>query len=98
MTTTITATSAPTHVLKAAIGHGEAIALAETAYARFADSVEALGDDDWQRPTDCTGWTVRHLVGHVVGLMRAAPPGPLTPSAPKPVVPPMHPAAAHIAH
>lgn len=50
----------------------EAIELARTAYGTFADVVEQLGDDDWGRPTDCEGWTVRDLVGHVVGAMRAA--------------------------
>jgi uncharacterized protein (TIGR03083 family) len=54
------------------IGHREAMTLAVTAYARFADVVEALTDEDWQRPTDCTGWTVRDMVGHMVGAMRSA--------------------------
>ena len=26
----------------------------------------------WARPTDCAGWTVRDLAGHVVGAMRSA--------------------------
>ncbi|HTH07305.1 MAG TPA: maleylpyruvate isomerase family mycothiol-dependent enzyme [Ilumatobacteraceae bacterium] len=72
MTTTTTAASSPSHVLKASIGHDEAITLAETAYSRFAGAVAALDESDWAHPTDCTGWTVRHLVGHVVGAMRAA--------------------------
>lgn len=50
----------------------EAMRLAETAYARFAEAVEGLTPEDWSRPTDCTGWKVRDLVGHVVGSMRAA--------------------------
>lgn len=54
------------------IDRREAMGLAETAYARFADVVEGLGPDDWSRPTDCEGWTVRDLVGHVVGAMRSA--------------------------
>lgn len=29
--------------------------------------VAAVGDADWDRPTPCTGWTVRDLVNHVVG-------------------------------
>ncbi len=33
---------------------------------------EGLAEDDWARPTDCEGWTVRDLVGHVVGAMRSA--------------------------
>lgn len=54
------------------ITHGESTALAETAYARFADVVEALEPAHWDRPTDCEGWTVRDMVGHVVGAMRSA--------------------------
>lgn len=54
------------------ISHGEGIQLAEEAYARFAEVVESLADADWGRETDCAGWTVRHLVGHMVGAMRSA--------------------------
>ena len=72
MTTTISAPTSPSHVVRAAIPHAEAITLAETAYSRFAGAVAALDDGDWERATDRTGWTVRHLVGHVVGAMRAA--------------------------
>jgi uncharacterized protein (TIGR03083 family) len=54
------------------IEHREAMVLAETAYGRFADVVEALADEDWARPTDCEGWSVRDLVGHMVGAMRSA--------------------------
>jgi len=50
----------------------EAMALARVAYDRFADVVEQLGSDDWGRPTDCEGWTVRDLVGHVLGALRSA--------------------------
>lgn len=28
--------------------------------------LQALGDDDWTRPTDCTEWDVRALVAHLV--------------------------------
>jgi uncharacterized protein (TIGR03083 family) len=54
------------------IRHREAMGLARTAYERFAAVVETLSDEDWSRSTDCDGWTVRDLVGHVVGAMRAA--------------------------
>jgi uncharacterized protein (TIGR03083 family) len=66
MTTETDATTVPP------IEHREAMALAETAYGRFAAVVDRLADDDWARPTDCEGWTVRDLVGHVVGAMRSA--------------------------
>ncbi|HSL56776.1 MAG TPA: maleylpyruvate isomerase family mycothiol-dependent enzyme [Acidimicrobiales bacterium] len=66
MTTTDTPTAVPP------IHHREAMHLAETAYDRIATVVEQLGDDDWRRPTDCEGWTVRDLVGHLVGAMESA--------------------------
>lgn len=50
----------------------ERMALAHTAYDRLADLVQTIGHDDWNRPTDCEGWTVRHLVGHLAGAMRSA--------------------------
>lgn len=46
--------------------------LARTAYARFADVASSVDDAQWSLPTDCEGWTVRDLVGHVVGAMRSA--------------------------
>ena len=54
------------------IGHAEAEGLAETAYARFADSLAQLTPDSWELPTDCVGWNVRDLAGHLVGAMRSA--------------------------
>lgn len=45
---------------------------AETAYRRFADIAGTVRDGEWDRPTDCDLWTVRDLVGHVVGAMRSA--------------------------
>jgi uncharacterized protein (TIGR03086 family) len=45
---------------------------------RIARAVDATGqlvaavrDDEWAIPTGCTGWTVRDLVGHLVGGNRA---------------------------
>ena len=32
--------------------------------------VDDLRADDWQRPTDCTGWTVRDMLGHLLGMMK----------------------------
>ena len=34
----------------------------------FLEVVATLGEDDWDRPTGCPGWTVRDVVAHVVGL------------------------------
>jgi uncharacterized protein (TIGR03083 family) len=46
----------------------EATALAEAEIARFADALEALGPDDWTRPTANTLWDVRAMAGHVLGM------------------------------
>ena len=51
------------------IGGTDAERLAATEYARFADQLESLGDDDWHRPTDCPLWDVRAMAGHSVGMM-----------------------------
>ncbi|MEK8143574.1 maleylpyruvate isomerase N-terminal domain-containing protein [Streptomyces sp. M10(2022)] len=47
-----------------------------------------LSDEDWQRPTVCTGWTVRDMLAHVVGQYEELPalarpaPGPPSPADP----------------
>jgi uncharacterized protein (TIGR03083 family) len=55
----------------ARIRGAEAWRLAETEYQRFAAAAARVPDDTWERPTDCTGWTVRELCLHVLGSMQA---------------------------
>ncbi|HHW84442.1 MAG TPA: maleylpyruvate isomerase family mycothiol-dependent enzyme [Actinomycetales bacterium] len=38
-----------------------------TEYAALQRAVDTLTPDEWARPTDCTGWTVRHMVAHLAG-------------------------------
>lgn len=45
---------------------------AEEAYRRFAVATTRLTPDQWRLPTDCTGWDVRTMAGHVLGAMRSA--------------------------
>ena len=52
--------------------HAEWMPLARDAYQRLVAAFAALEDDDWDRPTPCDGWTVRHLAKHLVGAMRSA--------------------------
>jgi uncharacterized protein (TIGR03083 family) len=47
--------------------HGDWMAVAEEGYRRFGALLGDLTDEDWQRPTDCTGWTVHDVVAHVTG-------------------------------
>lgn len=43
--------------------------LAADEYARFAEQLRALSEDDWTRPTDCPLWDVRAIAGHSVAMM-----------------------------
>ncbi len=54
------------------ISRPESRELARTAYARFADLLTTVTDDQWSLPTDCPAWTIRDLAGHLVGAMRSA--------------------------
>ena len=54
------------------LDHDEAMALADVEYRRFLDAVRTLGPDDWTKPTDCTLWDVRAMVGHNLGNIEAA--------------------------
>ncbi len=58
--------------LAAVADHDAWMGHARTAYRRLVDDIAALGPDDWAQPTPCEGWTVRDLVGHLLGAYRAA--------------------------
>ena len=45
----------------------EAWTIAAEEYRRMLALVRTLGDGDWSRPTDCTAWDVRGMVGHLTG-------------------------------
>jgi uncharacterized protein (TIGR03083 family) len=51
----------------ARIQRTEARVLAEEEFRRFSDACAALTADEWALPTDCTGWTTRDMVLHVLG-------------------------------
>jgi uncharacterized protein (TIGR03083 family) len=53
----------------APIDRAEAAMLAKQENDRMVELLASLGPEDWSRPTDCTGWTVRDLAGHLVGAM-----------------------------
>jgi uncharacterized protein (TIGR03083 family) len=42
------------------------------AYEGLADLLDGLDDNAWQTATRCTGWEVRDVAGHVVGLAHDA--------------------------
>ena len=41
--------------------------VAAAEYRHMLELMRTLGDGDWKRPTDCTAWDVRAMVGHVAG-------------------------------
>jgi uncharacterized protein (TIGR03083 family) len=56
----------------AVLDRATAFRLAAAEYRRAADLLAALEPEDWSRPTDCAGWDVRAMAGHVVGMARLA--------------------------
>ncbi|MGA7989029.1 MAG: maleylpyruvate isomerase family mycothiol-dependent enzyme [Candidatus Dormiibacterota bacterium] len=52
-----------------ALGHDEAMRLAEEEYDRLLTVVDRLRDDDWSRQTDCIAWDVKAMLGHVLGML-----------------------------
>lgn len=65
---TMTRNSGHEGLRQSALNRKVAMTLAATEYRRVADAIGRLGPDDWSRPTSCTGWDVRQLACHVVGM------------------------------
>lgn len=53
------------------IGRAEATQLARVEYDRFLALLRHVEPDDWNRPTDCTRWTVKDVAAHIVGETEA---------------------------
>lgn len=49
-----------------------AMRLAVTEYQRMSGLLSRLSAADWQRPTECSPWDVRALIGHTVGMTEMA--------------------------
>jgi uncharacterized protein (TIGR03083 family) len=54
-----------------AIGHAEAMRLTVTENARLHAQIRALTDDQWEAATDCSRWTVRDIVVHLIASAQA---------------------------
>ena len=52
----------------AALDRGTAMSLAATEYERVATLFESLTPEQWRLPTDCPGWDVRAMAGHMLGM------------------------------
>jgi uncharacterized protein (TIGR03083 family) len=55
----------------AALGHAEAMRLAEVEFARMVELLDGLDPEEWRCPTVCPDWDIRALAAHVVGMAEA---------------------------
>ncbi|MBJ7594015.1 MAG: maleylpyruvate isomerase family mycothiol-dependent enzyme [Candidatus Dormibacteraeota bacterium] len=53
----------------APLGHDEAMMVATAEYDRLLAVVDELHDEDWSRSTDCVGWDVKAMLGHILGML-----------------------------
>jgi uncharacterized protein (TIGR03083 family) len=53
------------------IKHGEAMRITAVENATFGTLLHELGPQDWEKPTDCTGWSVRDIAVHLIGSAQA---------------------------
>lgn len=67
MTTTTPATL-PAPARRPVLDRPTAMRLAATEYERMLAQLRRLSASDWNRPTECPGWDVRAMVGHVLGM------------------------------
>jgi uncharacterized protein (TIGR03083 family) len=49
-----------------------AMRLAPTEYQRVVDLLRSLSPDAWHKPTECPGWDVRAMAGHMLGMVELA--------------------------
>jgi uncharacterized protein (TIGR03083 family) len=54
-----------------ALEHDEAMQMARVQTTRFLELLRSLDDADWTKPTDCTRWTVKDIVAHMIGIAEA---------------------------
>lgn len=50
------------------LDHRTAMRLAATEYERVTTLFERLTPEQWSAPTDCPGWDVRAMAGHMLGM------------------------------
>lgn len=50
---------------------GDARQIALAAYGQLIDLLETLDTTDWQASTECPGWDVADMVGHLIGAAKA---------------------------
>jgi uncharacterized protein (TIGR03083 family) len=54
--------------LRPRLDHHLAMQVAATEYQRVIATLELLSPEDWRKPTECPGWDVRAMAGHMLGM------------------------------
>lgn len=62
----------PETARRSTLDRGLAMRLAATEYDRFHHQLESLEPADWITATECAGWDVRAMAGHVLGMAEMA--------------------------
>lgn len=52
------------------VAREDATRRAATEYGRVVALLETLSPEQWRRPTECPGWDVRAMAGHVLGMVQ----------------------------
>ena len=52
-----------------ALGHDEAMDLADREWGQVLALADSLSSEDWSRKTDCSEWDVRAMLGHMLGML-----------------------------
>lgn len=60
------------HARRSRLDREVAMGLAATEYERVADLLDQLIPDQWSVDTDCPGWDVRAMAGHMLGMIQMA--------------------------
>lgn len=58
------------HPRRSQLDREVATRLATTEYARVAELLEQLTPEQWAAQTDCPGWDVRAMAGHMLGMIQ----------------------------
>jgi uncharacterized protein (TIGR03083 family) len=53
----------------APLDHDEAMDLADAEYDRLLALVDTLTERDWASTTECVGWSVKDMLGHLLGML-----------------------------
>jgi len=66
----VVTTSDPTGLAAGSQPAEPVVGMLEEVWSSIADLCAGLAPDDWDRPTDCPGWSVRDHVSHMIGTER----------------------------